>query len=229
MRMASEGHFWYNRVMSDKQKITIINGEGAKAHLQDPELIQLTNRVNKIERNKVVGVLCHETARRIFALLGPGKVTRTLIEGIDRAHGPIHHMKQLRDRGHIAVAKDGDATVGMVGYEQCKYIDPKTGRKVYELRRLGVQKEYEGRGIGKELQQAIVNQMREVDPEGIILVEAQHPAVVNICQQNGFTICSLDEGLRLKFGEEGVAEARSRYERMGGTFLRYDPPAQDGE
>jgi GNAT superfamily N-acetyltransferase len=150
--------------------------------------------------------------------LKPEEMSQTDIRSIDPAFGPIMHMKKLRERGDIAVVKDDEKTVGMVGFEYCR-TDPESGRNVYEMRRLGVYKDYEGRGIGTALQKRIAEKVRSMDPTAILLVETKNPRISSQCRKMGFQRCSMEEWLRLKY-----EDAHDAYADEESTFWVYDPP-----
>jgi GNAT superfamily N-acetyltransferase len=211
--------------MSDKQ-IKIVSGEEARPHLGDRELIHLTNRVNKMEVAETVGYIRHAIAGRIHQLLsGRGKQPHPLVRRIDRAFGPIEHMKALRERGDIAVATHGEKAVGMAGFELCGE-DSRTGRNVYEVRRIAVQQKFEGHGIGGELHKTIFEKVRSIDPNALIIVEAQNPKVSAQCRKMGYKPCTLAEGLRLKYGDAELDEWIAYYEKIGGEFFVYDPATE---
>lgn len=207
--------------MTEKH-IRIVTGEEAKQHLGDRELIQLTNRVNKIEVTETVGYERHVAALRIHELVTAGKAEYAQVRRIDPAFPFIEHMKGLREIGHIAIAKDGDKTVGMAGFEFCG-TDSQSGKNVFEMRRIAVQKTYEAQGIGSQLHTAMFEQVRNVDPNALILVESQNPKVSSQCRKMGYKPCTLAEGVRLKFGEAEKNEWLSYYEKNGGEFFVFDP------
>lgn len=211
--------------MSQEKEITIVENEEAQKSLNDRVLTHLTNRVNKLERGDVVGELRHAVATRIHQLLPEGNVKHSLIRNIDPAFRPIEHMKDLRDIGQIAIAKDGEKTVGMVGFEH-RGIDPVRGRHIYEIRRVGVRKEYEGQKIGSKLHKAMFDRIRETDPNGLILVEAQDPAMKKICERMGYKPCEPRQGLSMQYGNNEIDGSLRWFEESGGQFFLYDPSSK---
>ena len=210
--------------MNQEKHIQILEGSQAKQELQDSELILLTNRVNKLEVDEITGETRHNIALKMHETMG-ANINFVEIEENDPAFGPIEHMKWLRNLGHIAIAKDGEKTVGMAGFERCK-TDPNTGRDVYEIRRLGVRSEYEGQGIGSQLHEVILNRVQAIDPKALILIETQNPTVSKQCQKMGYKQCSKEEGVRLKTDESETEETLAHYKQAGGEFFVYDSSAQ---
>lgn len=182
--------------MSKRTHMQIFEGEEARAYLDDGTLIHLTNRVNKIERDDKAGQICHDTALRLRATLGKGAETDALILQTDRAFYQIEHMKRLRDAGQVAIARDGDKTVGMAGFEW-RATDPDTGRNFFELRRIAIRKTHERRGIGSELHRLMLDTVRSVDPNALILTETESPAVIHQCQKMGYKPFSADKAARM--------------------------------
>lgn len=133
--------------MSERTHIQIFEGEEARAYLDDGTLIHLT-RVNKIERDDEAGQICHDTALRLRATLGKGAKTDALILQTDRAFYPIEHMKRLRDAGQVAIARDGDKTVGMAGFEW-RAADPDTGRIFLSYDALPFEKRTKGEALAQ--------------------------------------------------------------------------------
>ena len=208
--------------MSHENQIKIVEGDEAKKGLDDRALIHFVNRVNKLEVQDTVGEQCHEIATRIHQSLGEEERKRALIDSIDPAFDPIEHMKDLRQNGQIAIAKDGDRTVGMAGFERCG-TDPKSGRDVYEVRRIGVRKEDEKRGIGGQLHRTIFERVRVIDPQALILVEAWDQVIMNQCKKMKYKECDVYDGLVRK----GYREDRARalipwYQEKGYKFFVYD-------
>lgn len=210
--------------MNEEHEIQIVEGEEAQEGLPDRDLIHLTNRVNKLEHGDVVGQLRHRIAIRIHRLLLPENVKRSLMRNVDPAFNFIEHMKYLRENGQIALAKDGKKTVGMVGFEYCGH-DAVSERAIYEIRRIAIRKEYEGRGIGSQLHRKMFERVQLVDPRALILVETQHPSVVQQCRAMGYKPCSIQEGLHLKYGVEADTWL-PLYEKAGSTFFLYDRESQ---
>ncbi len=207
----------------DEKQIKILEGEEAQRSLGDRELIHLTNRVNELERGETVGQLRHTIAKGIYQLLGKGNTQRKLVRSIDPAFGPIEHMQSLREFGNIAVAKDGEKTVGMIGFEYAG-TDPSSGREVYEIRRLSVRKEYEGRGIGSQLHKVMFEKIQSIDPNALILIETKTPKIVKQCQEMGYKPYPLKDCLFVKYGEEVTAENQTHeYE-----FWIHDLSSKDG-
>lgn len=203
--------------MASEKNIHILEGEQAREHLDDATLIHLTNRVNNIELEDDIGLARHETARRIYDLLQDiGEAAK-----IDKAFWPIDHMKDLREKGDIAVAMDGEKAIGMSGFER-RGIDPRSGRPVYEVRRIAVRKEYENRGIGTRLKQTIMQRVMAVDPKALILVETTNPTIVRQSLKMGFTQCSFHDGMLMKFGSEEAVE-KHQESFKGSQFFVYDP------
>jgi len=211
--------------MSDAgEQIKILDGEEAKREFSDAALAHLTNRANKLEKSDMVGHICHRVTSSMYGLLGNRAMIHAVQQKIDPAFRPIEHMKSLRDRGDIAIAKDGENTVGMVGFEfLC--TDPNSDRKIYEIRRLAVRKKYEGRFISLRLYRAIMRRLEEIDPDALILVEAQNPAVAKQCQRMGYTPHEALDVLRMKYGEDRAQEMLPWFQQSGGQFLFYDPKA----
>ncbi len=209
--------------MSYKNQIKILQGEEAKQNFDDEALIHLTNRVNKMEVGDRIGLLRHLVGMSVDHLFGPGNVTRAVRSKIDPAFFPIEHMKGLRDSGNVAIAKDGDRTVGMAGFERCGF-DPKSGRNVYEVRRVGVRKKDEKRGTGGQLHRTVFDIIRLIDPQALILVEAWDQAIANQCKRIGYRECDVVDGLVMKGNSE--EEARKLvpwYQEKGYKFFLYDP------
>lgn len=211
--------------MSSEKQIKIMGGEEAKQGLENRALIHLTNRVNKLERGDVVGQLRHAIATRIHQLVANGKTKHLLMDNIDSAFGPIEHMKGLRERGDIAIAKDGKKTVGMVGFERCGELK---GRNVYEIRRMTVRKKYEGQFISLQLYKAILERLQATDSNALILVDSQNPVVSKQCKRMGYAPCTALEGLTIKYGKERASEWVTSYEERGGRFFLYDPSKPKG-
>lgn len=209
--------------MSHENQIKILEGEEARENLDTAALVHLTNRVNKREIGDRIGLLRYLVGRSVDRLFGPGDVTRAVRSKIDPAFFPIEHMKGLRDRGHIAVAKDGDRIVGMAGFEHCG-IDPKSGRNIYEVRRVGVRKNDEKRGTGGRLHKAVFDRMRLIDPQALILVEAWDQAIMNQCKKIGYKECDVVDGLVMKgYTEEEAKKRVPWYQEKGYKFFVYDP------
>ena len=208
-----------------KKEIQILQGEEAKQNFENGALIHLTNRVNKIERGETIGHIRHLIASRIRRLLPANCVTRATVNTLDRAFGPIDHMKGLRENAQIAIAKDDDKTVGMVGFERCGELK---GRSVYEIRRMTVRKKYEGRFISLKLYKAILERLLATDSKALILVDSQDSAVSKQCVRMGYTPCTGLEGLTIKYGKERAEQWVAEYEKMGGQFFLYDPSKPKG-
>ncbi len=219
--------------MSGKKDIHIVKVDDAKDALKDPELTELTNRANKIERSPQVGRLRHLIAERIFDVFSENWLTHALvhgidlnvgplkhIQGIDRAFYPIEHMKRLRDSNQVVVAKEGNETVGMVGFERCGEFN---GRNVYEIRRLAVRKEHEGRFISLHLYKAILEKLLAHDAGALVLVDAQNPVVSKQCKRMGYKPLKAVDGLTIKRGKERAEQWAAAYEKEGGQFFLYDP------
>ncbi len=206
----------------DKQITIIEDAEEAKRSLDDGALIHLTNRVNKIEREDAVGLLQHEAAQRIHELLLPDEEKWARIHEVDRAFYPIEHMKGLRENGQVVIAKDGDKTVGMVGFE-FRRVDKASGRSVFEIRRVGVRKDYEGQGIGTKLHNAMFARIRAMDPNCLVLVEAQDPAMMKICENMGYQRCDPRRARALQHGPENLEEGLAYFATTGGQYFLCDP------
>lgn len=213
--------------MADKD-IKILQGDEARASFRDSELIHLTNRVNDIECGDVVGALCHQVARLVHRLLKDGARKDFLMWKCDPAFGPIEHMKELRNHGHIAIAKDGGKTVGMIGFEHCN-TDPKSGKEVYEIRRIGVRKQYEGQGIASRLHQTMFERVRDIDANARVLVATKQLPVVKQCERMGYEEWSMIDALRMKYASEELPEDMLRYyENQKYRFFVHDvPPEED--
>ncbi len=219
--------------MSKRKNIHIVGGDDAKGALKDPELIELTNRANKIERSPQVGRLRHLIAERIFDVFSENRLTRAVVQGIDLNIGPIkgipgidpafypiEHMKGLRDSDQVVVAKEGNETVGMAGFERRGEFE---GRNVYEIRRMAVRKEHEGRFISLHLYKAIMEKLLAKDANALVLVDAQNPVVSKQCKRMGYASLPALEGLTIKLGKERAKQWVAEYEKEGGQFFLYDP------
>lgn len=212
--------------MSEKN-VTIVTGEQAKAELSDPALIHLTNRVNQIDCGDNIGFLRHAVGRAVRGLLGIRPLTRAIRDNIDPAWYPIEHMKSLRDRGDIAVAKSDRETVGMAGFQFRSY-DTESGRPIYEVRRVAVRKKHEGKKIGSQIHSHIVDMIREKDPNALILVEAQDPGMMKICENFGYQECPPERGLRMQYGKEEAPQHLEWFNSTGGKFFILDLSKRTG-
>ena len=210
--------------MASHKEIHIVEGDEARGHLDDASLIHLTNRVNGMEVEDAIGLLRHQEALRILRLLAGTAVVDGTVRKIDPAFLPIEHMKGLRDSGQIAVARDGEKTVGMVGYELCG-TDPTTGRNVYEIRRLAVRKEYEAQGISSKLSRVMFAKIRTADPNALVLIETNNPTVLKQCERKGYRPYPIAEGLRMQ-GRPAEQSNVEECQKIGDQFFLYDLSAE---
>lgn len=79
------------------------------------------------------------------------------------------------------------------------------------------------RKIGTRLHGAMFQKIREFVPNALILVEAQDPAMIKICENMGYVKCEARRGLAIKYGANEVEDNLGWFKKSGDQFLLFDP------
>lgn len=148
--------------------------------------------------------------------------TRHAVESVlrDTSRGPSKDMCKIRDQGNTIIAKDGEKTVGMIGYEK-HHFSPLTGQKIVEIRRNTVLTDYRGLHIGRGLRERMIKHLQKMDPDALLLsrIHKRNTVNLNLGARTGFKQVTSDDMRRLGFTEEYIDGAlRSGYE-----FYIFDP------
>lgn len=142
----------------------------------DRHVAELVNTLNEVPttcsgvRHQIASVLMKNQLRYF-----PG-VAR-FATTVDPAHFPVKQMREFRDQGNTIIAKDGEKTVGMIGFEELPATP--SGQRIFEIRRTTVLPEYRGSGIGRMLRESMITRLQEIDSGAILLSRIHKDNIVN--------------------------------------------------
>jgi RimJ/RimL family protein N-acetyltransferase len=132
------------------------------------------------------------------------------------------NMCEFRDEGNTIIAKDGEKTVGMIGYEKHPFTAP-TGQRIFEIRRNTVLDDpnYRRKGIGRELQKRMIKRVQEIDPDALLVarIHTKNVASQNLSNSTRFKLITTEDMKQLGFAEKWIVNS----ERNGYEFYIIDP------
>ena len=197
--------------MKEGQNITYIHAPD-KENFPDCDVAELVNVLNNVDSTR-----SGERHRIALALEDTSEASR-IIE-IDPAHGPIKHMCKLRDQGNTIIAKDGEKTVGMIGFQE--YPRTPGGQRIFEIRRTTVLNDYRGGGIGRMLRESMIQRLEEIDSDAILLSRIHQDNEINrnLAESTQFTKISYEETRGLGIPEDWIQENKT----TGYEYFVFDP------
>jgi ribosomal protein S18 acetylase RimI-like enzyme len=192
--------------MKKSQDIRYIERPDTKDFPDDDvaELVNILNNVNSTNSG---------VRHRIALALGNTPDDSRAIDEIDPAHWPIRQMREFRDQGKTIIAKDGEKTVGMVGFEELPAAP--NGQRVFEIRRTTVLPDYRGGGIGRILRESMIKRLQEIDADAILLSRIHKDNIVNqnLAASTRFTKISDEDMKRLGAPDDWIqGNTRNGYE-----------------
>ena len=127
----------------------------------------------------------------------------------DISSGPAEHMCKIRDQGNTITAKDGEKTVGVIGFQELHRTP--NGQRIFEIRRTTVLHDYRGGGIGRVLRESMIKRLKEIDPDAILVsrIRVDNTVNQNLATSTSFTKISDDEVRKLGFLERDIQGNKS--------------------
>lgn len=187
--------------MTEHKKITYIDGPDEKA-FPNEDVAVLVNVLNNVDT--VNSWARHQAA---IALRGePSEERRQAILDLDPAHWPIEQMLGFRDIGNTMIAKDGEKTVGMIGFEE--HDRTPDGQRVFEIRRNTVLPEYRRQGIGRNLRESMLKRIQEIDSRALLIsrIHKDNTPNQNLAGSTNFRKVSDTDMKQFGFTEEWVEQ-----------------------
>lgn len=158
--------------MVENKKVTYIDTPDEQA-FPNEDVAQLVNVLNNVD--SVNSWARHQAA---LALGDPQDEDKfRAIVALDPAHWPIEQMLKFRDMGNTMIAKDGEKTVGMIGFEE-HHLSP-SGQRIFEIRRNTVLPEYRGRHIGRTLRESMIERIKKIDRSALLISRIDKDNVTN--------------------------------------------------
>lgn len=185
--------------MRETQNIQYIDSPNQE-DFPNKDVAELVNILNKFSstcsgvRHAFASLLMRSNALRNI----PG--APSVAESVDPAHGLTNEMCEFRDQGNTIVAKDGNKTVGMIGFEE--HPNSPSGERIFEIRRTTVLPEYRGRGIGRALRERLMRHL----PSAILLsrIHKENTVNQNLAESTGFTKISPAQMEELGFSADWI-------------------------
>jgi len=191
--------------MAENKKITYIDTPDEKA-FPNEDVAQLVNVLNNVD--SVNSWARHQAAR---ALGDPQNEDQfRAIVKLDPAHWPIESMLEIRNKGNTMIAKDGEKTVGMIGFEE--HHRAPSGQRIFEIRRNTVLLEYRRRGIGKTLRENMIKRIQKIDPNALVIsrIDKDNVANQNLSISTGSRKVSDSDMEKLGFSKEWIETRKER-------------------
>lgn len=137
----------------------------------------------------------------------------------DISRGPTKQMCEFRNQGRAIIAKDGTRTVGMTGYQE--HHRAPTGQRIFEIRRTTVQPDYRGKGIGRGLREHMIEHLREIDHDALLVsrIHSDNTVNQNLAISTQSRLVTSEDMRQLGFAEEYIEGS----EQNGYEFYIFDP------
>ncbi len=191
----------------------------------DRDVAKLVNILNEVPttcsgvRHQIASALLNN--QRLSHFPGVARLAYT----IDPKNFPVTQMREFRDEGNTIIAKDGEKTVGMIGFQE--HIPTSDGRRLFEIRRTTVLKDYRGHGIGRVLRESIIKRLRDIDSDALLVsrIHKDNAPNQNLAKSTHFTLMSDDKLQALGITEKWIL----RNKEPGYEYYIFDPRKEDTE
>lgn len=182
--------------MVEVAKIRYIDSPDEKEFPNDA-VAELVNVLNNVDTG-------NSWARHQMAMALRGTPEEPEIYEIDPMHWPIEQMCRFRDEGNTIIAKDGEKTVGMIGFQELHRAP--NGQQVFEIRRTTVLENYRGQGIGRVLRESMIKRLATIDPDAILCsrIHTQNDVNKQLAESTLFKKVSYAHAKELGFSDDCI-------------------------